>query len=535
MKRSKVKFLEAGVLLWALACVGCSNDAIDPKQIGRFQPVPVVNVILENLGVAEEPDPTYAGAEPPRPEDLISYEQDYVLGIGDVVRISIYELRREGFPFVNDYIVTESGRISIPDVGQVRAAGLTEKKLEDEIRDILSPSVLKNPSVSVLLLESQSRYFTIYGWGIGRSGRFPIPRTNFRLSDAIALGGDVGQFNVSHIFVARDVPVDSEPIEAEDVYETPFDSTVPTREGIIPEIRTIEPAPKDTLEEEMLEIITPFTRGNPPGGGVMIASAELAADSELEALAAPEPIDPARQPATLNETTESELSDPTETRIEWIFEDGRWKPVRVRDETAQTPSVDRTGSIRGPKTEDIPVWDYTGWSAKRTRSRVIEIPVDKFKSGDPRYDVVIRPGDRISVPGDVVGEFYVTGNVNNGGTITLTGRPMTLKMAIAAAGGLNELAWPKKVEVVRRLGRNEAGLMQEEIVMVDLEKIAKGLQPDFFIKPHDVVNVGTHGISRWLAVLRNAFRATYGFGFIYDRNFADRDYGNSPFPGHISF
>ncbi len=58
--------------------------------------------------------------------------------------------------------------------------------------------------------------------------------------------------------------------------------------------------------------------------------------------------------------------------------------------------------------------------------------------------------------------------------------------------------------------------------MIDLEKIANGTQPDFFIKPNDVINVGTHGLSRWLAVLRNAFRATYGFGFVYDRNFEDR-------------
>jgi hypothetical protein len=65
---------------------------------------------------------------------------------------------------------------------------------------------------------------------------------------------------------------------------------------------------------------------------------------------------------------------------------------------------------------------------------------------------------------------------------------------------------------------------------VDLEKIAKGLQPDFFIKPYDYINVGTHGTSRWLAVLRNAFRATYGFGLIYDRNFADRDFGRDPLP-----
>jgi polysaccharide export outer membrane protein len=70
---------------------------------------------------------------------------------------------------------------------------------------------------------------------------------------------------------------------------------------------------------------------------------------------------------------------------------------------------------------------------------------------------------------------------------------------------------------------------------VDLDKIAKGLQPDFFIKPFDYINVGTSGTSRWLAQLRNAFRATYGFGFIYDRNFATFDFDGDPFPGHFGF
>jgi polysaccharide export outer membrane protein len=95
-----------------------------------------------------------------------------------------------------------------------------------------------------------------------------------------------------------------------------------------------------------------------------------------------------------------------------------------------------------------------------------------------------------------------------------------LKMAIAAAGGLGPLAWPKSCEVIRRLSRKK-----EEIVLVDLDKIFRGEQPDFFIKPNDVINVGTHPTAIWRAVLRNAFRATYGFGFVYDRNFSDRAFG----------
>ena len=39
-----------------------------------------------------------------------------------------------------------------------------------------------------------------------------------------------------------------------------------------------------------------------------------------------------------------------------------------------------------------------------------------------------------------------------------------------------------------------------------------------------MLNLGTNLIAPYLAALRNAFRFTYGAGFIYDRNFAyDRD------------
>jgi hypothetical protein len=41
-----------------------------------------------------------------------------------------------------------------------------------------------------------------------------------------------------------------------------------------------------------------------------------------------------------------------------------------------------------------------------------------------------------------------------------------------------------------------------------------------FLKPDDQVLVGTNAIAPYLAAFRNAFRITYGAGFIYDRNFA---------------
>jgi len=175
----------------------------------------------------------------------------------------------------------------------------------------------------------------------------------------------------------------------------------------------------------------------------------------------------------------------------------------------------------GPLEQKMPpdfVWQQIGTAGLLTR--LIRIPADRLLSGDPRYDIVIRPGDTIHVPVDIIGEVAIMGNVNRQGYMNVTGRPMTLKMAIAAAGGLGPLAWPRRCEVIRRIGKE-----REEIVMVDLDKIAMGEQPDFFLKPNDLINVGTHPTARWRAILRNAFRATYGFGFVYDRNFADIDFG----------
>jgi len=55
---------------------------------------------------------------------------------------------------------------------------------------------------------------------------------------------------------------------------------------------------------------------------------------------------------------------------------------------------------------------------------------------------------------------------------------------------------------------------------VNLPKIFAGEQPDVFLRPYDTVNVGTNAVAPFLAAIRGAFRLTYGFGFIYDRNFS---------------
>lgn len=602
------------LLLLCFTC-GCDNKFFDPTQIGRFRPVPSVNVILDSLGVAEETPVAWEEAEEPKPIDTVVTRQDYDLRPGDVVRIAIFELLQENIQFVNDYIVSETGNVSIPDVGVVEAAGLTETQLEEEIKRILSPGILKNPSVSVTLIGSQQRTFSVLGEGVPGPGRFVIPRYGFRLTDALAMAGGPKQFNVSYVYISRFVEdkerrpgvinpgfgeldlnssrsnqkIPRETVTAKSSSLWPKSNVVITSSEMVTEEESVlmpngldrfngrttslvndsnaslrQTAQAQTEEPASVEeVLKRLSEQSKPGAinnnrqennndNVQPQNTQQTQENIRQRPEYESPLRNSISPAVPGQS-ESQQGRETNPRVEWTFKDGQWVPVQVGAQKQQQEEKGhiewvykdgkwipvQVGEVKPvePKIEVSPEQQLAAKEKEKVTetqlkeeeelvTRLIKVPTDKLLAGDPRYNIVIKPGDSIFVPVDLIGEFYIGGNVNRTGTIPLTGRPITLKQAIVAAGGLGPLAWPKKCEVVRRIGRKK-----EEIVMVDLDKIARGEQPDFFIKPNDLINVGTHATSRWRAILRNAFRATYGFGFVYDRNFADRDFGtHRPLP-----
>ena len=129
-ERSKAGFYVV-LSISLISCIlrsGCSDKIWDPTQIGRFRPVPAVNVILDSLGVADERPSQWENAEDPRPIDIMSFDQDYTFAPGDVIRIYIFELYQEGIGYINDFTVSESGRISLPEIGALDVVGLTESQ-----------------------------------------------------------------------------------------------------------------------------------------------------------------------------------------------------------------------------------------------------------------------------------------------------------------------------------------------------------------------------------------------------------------------
>ncbi|MGB2998150.1 MAG: SLBB domain-containing protein, partial [Phycisphaerae bacterium] len=223
----------------------------------------------------------------------------------------------------------------------------------------------------------------------------------------------------------------------------------------------------------------------------------------------------------------------------WVWSDGKWVEVKPKVEEAvpavpevpevpEAPEEVEEVEVAVDEEEAIPSAEESrlALESKLRREgvvqgagqlkRIIRFDVEALQAGDPTQNLVLRDGDVITIPSPPIGDFYMTGYVARPGVYSLTGRKITLLQAVAAAGGLTAVAVPWRTEVVRRISETE-----EEIIYVDVAKIARGESPDFYVQPEDLIRVGTDQGAIFNAVLRNAFRATYGLGAVYDTNFAN--------------
>jgi len=457
-----------------LAFHGCTGWApTDPAgALGRWQPMPTQQRILQTLSAAEEAEyQEFANAEDPTPEDLQVLAEDYVIGPGDTIDIQIFELVAPETPYFERAVVNDLGYINIQHVGAIKADGLSSSQLKERLSEILYPNILRDPRVSVTVVGRTQRMFSIVG-AVRYPGRYPIDKTEYTLLDALAQAQDISQANIPYVYVIRRP---KSTIGYDSGQDVGYNQDVPAERPSAP----LGP-PQLSPEEELEELLESIPRKSSHGERTDLSNGLHFSDV----------------------STSPQVG-----------------PVAYQSASHLSPVTNG----REPSDQDKPIY----WPAAKPRKklpsagRVIRIPLVDLRSGNANYDIVIRKDDVVHVPLIESGYYYVMGNVNRPGTYGIGSIPVTLTRAIAAAGSIGPLAEPAKVDLTRRIGPNK-----QEIVQLDLAKIFAGLQPDYYIKKDDMINIGTSPVSPWLAVLRNGFRATYGFGFVYDRNYADRDVGD---------
>ena len=115
------------------------------------------------------------------------HDNSFVIGNDDVLAINVWKE-----PDISRSIpVRSDGKISLPLVGEVQAAGLTPLKLEKDIANKLK-SYIAEPEVTVMVQQMNSQKFNILGQVV-RPGSYGIANSPTVL-DAIALAGGFRDF-----------------------------------------------------------------------------------------------------------------------------------------------------------------------------------------------------------------------------------------------------------------------------------------------------------------------------------------------------
>lgn len=506
--------------LFACACNSIRNGWLDPTTVGQYDRTGTME-IRASLSLEDTPS-GIPGASFPNSRDRELCVEEVRISSGDTLSIEVYELRERQQAFQAQLQVSGTGFVNLPVVGRIEASGRTPTEFEaDIVAALKSGGVLLHPQVTVNPIYLNGGTYSIFGIGVSaaenaplRAGTFPIRRPDMRVLEAINLVGGLNEF-VSDVYVFR-------------TWESPEQ-----RANHAPAVR----ANSDRRGNELANtdaasgsrvFESPTGRPSTDDG----ASGEYAATGNRNRSSRNGRTDPGAEviDAVVNRNPKGDAPSEGETvRAEreaelapdapgaYIFANGEW----IQNPTHQKMNVppDAEGE---PMTFDAPS-PAVNWSrvAGENNYRILVIPAESLRSGDPDANVYIRPGDVIRIVSGEIGVYYVMGQVGRVGPFAFNAESITLKAAIASAGGVSPLGWPDRCTIYRRLGQ------REQMIQVNLDRIFAGLDPDFQIRRGDIINVGTHPFAPFLERIRawtlpNPIN-NIGYSFTYARNYADID------------
>ena len=147
---------------------------------------------------ATAPKPSQpAATDTPPPSSTVVRPDSYVIGAEDVISVYVWKE-----PDISRSIpVRSDGRISLPLVGEVQAAGRSPLQLEQDISNKLK-NYIAEPEVTVMVQEIHSQKFNILGQ-VTKPGSYPLETATTVLDAHASFGvSDGSSFEVVMVWVA---------------------------------------------------------------------------------------------------------------------------------------------------------------------------------------------------------------------------------------------------------------------------------------------------------------------------------------------
>jgi polysaccharide biosynthesis/export protein len=183
MKLMPCRILAVGI--FAVVFAGCLRSQTQPAQPPASQLAPATGS---------------AGGGSAPASVSVPHNDTFVIGNDDVLSINVWKET----DLTHSIPVRSDGKISLPLVGELQAAGRTPLQLEGDIADRLK-SYITAPQVSVMVQEIKSQNFNIMGM-VAKPGSYSLTEAS-TMMDAIAKAGGFKDFaKSSKIYIVRPLP-----------------------------------------------------------------------------------------------------------------------------------------------------------------------------------------------------------------------------------------------------------------------------------------------------------------------------------------
>ena len=129
---------------------------------------------------------------------LQAQQQQYLIGPGDILRISVFKNPDLSL----DARVSEAGTLSYPLIGSVTVGGLTLSAAERKIAELLKEGgFVLNPQVNILITQVLGGLVSVIG-EVNTPGRYSVEAAGGHLSGMLAVAGGIAQTGSDMVIVS---------------------------------------------------------------------------------------------------------------------------------------------------------------------------------------------------------------------------------------------------------------------------------------------------------------------------------------------
>lgn len=137
-------------------------------------------------------------AASPEAEAVAQADQEYRLGAGDVVKISVYD----NPDLAIETEISKDGKISFPLIHEIKLGGLTRREAEKAISEQLGAGgFVPNANVNLMISQYRSQQVAVMG-EVNKPGTYPISQA-VSVTDVLATAGGITQKGSNVITVIK--------------------------------------------------------------------------------------------------------------------------------------------------------------------------------------------------------------------------------------------------------------------------------------------------------------------------------------------